>query len=161
VATRAVEAPLAAELAEQIREFPALEQLLGRALVDNPPMVIRDGGVLAAGYDAELDELRNISTNAGAYLVDLETRERERSGIGTLKVGYNRIHGYYIEITRSQSEQVPADYIRRQTLKNAERYITPELKSFEDKALSAKSRALAREKALYDDLIEQLNAEFI
>ncbi|HET8711336.1 MAG TPA: DNA mismatch repair protein MutS [Spongiibacteraceae bacterium] len=148
-------------LATQASEFPHLDNLLARAIIDNPPMVIRDGGVVAEGYDAELDELRNISGNAGEYLVDLETRERARTGISTLKVGYNRIHGYYIEISRGQAEQAPADYIRRQTLKNAERFITPELKEFEDKALSAKSRALAREKALYDDLIEQLNAELV
>lgn len=148
-------------LAQQAREFPHLDSLLARAVIDNPPMVIRDGGVIAAGYDAELDELRHISSNAGDYLVDLETRERARTNIGTLKVGYNRVHGYFIEISRGQAAQAPADYIRRQTLKNAERFITPELKEFEDKALSAKSRALAREKALYDDLLEQLNAELI
>ena len=160
-AARAIASPLIAQLATQASEFPHLAQLLARALVENPPMVIRDGGVVAAGFDAELDELRNISTNAGDYLLDLETRERTRTGISTLKVGYNRIHGYYIEISRGQAEQAPADYIRRQTLKNAERYITPELKNFEDKALSAKSRALAREKAIYDDLLEQLNGELI
>ncbi len=156
-----IEAPLIAQLAAQIREFPHLAELLARAIADNPPMVIRDGGVIAAGYDSELDELRGLSTNAGDYLVDLETRERARTGIGTLKVGYNRVHGYYIEISRGQAEHAPADYIRRQTLKNAERYITPELKTFEDKALSAKSRALAREKALYDELLELLNAELL
>ena len=160
--TRALDdAPLIATLAQQAGEFPHLENLLARALIDNPPMVIRDGGVIAAGYDAELDELRHISSNAGDYLVDLETRERARTGINTLKVGYNRVHGYFIEISRGQADNAPADYIRRQTLKNAERFITPELKEFEDKALSAKSRALTREKALYDDLLEQLNAELI
>lgn len=148
-------------LARQISEFPELVELLEKALVENPPVVMRDGGVIAPGYDEELDELRNISTNAGQYLLDLETRERERTGISTLKVGYNRVHGYFIELTRSQAEQAPADYIRRQTLKNAERYITPELKTFEDKALSAKSRALAREKALYDELLERLNQDLI
>ncbi len=146
-------------LAEQMGEFPELVTLLDRALVENPPVVIRDGGVIAEGYDPELDELRNISSNAGQYLVDLETRERARTGIPTLKVGYNRVHGYFIELTRAQAEQAPADYIRRQTLKNAERYITPELKEFEDKALSAKSRALAREKALYDELLDTLNEQ--
>lgn len=148
-------------LGSQISEFPDLVELLDKALVENPPVVIRDGGVIAPGFDEELDELRNISTNAGQYLLDLETRERERTGISTLKVGYNRVHGYFIELTRSQAEQAPADYIRRQTLKNAERYITPELKTFEDKALSAKSRALTREKALYDELIERLNQDLI
>ncbi|OEY66958.1 DNA mismatch repair protein MutS [Marinobacter sp. X15-166B] len=144
------------ELATVIGEYPELADLLERAIVDNPPVVIRDGGVIRAGFDGELDELSNISENAGQYLMDVETRERERTGISTLKVGYNRVHGYYIEISRAQSEQAPVDYIRRQTLKNAERFITPELKEFEDKALSAKSRALAREKALYDELVETL-----
>jgi DNA mismatch repair protein MutS len=160
-ATRPIEAPLIARLSIEIREFPHLAELLERAIADNPPMVIRDGGVIAAGYDAELDELRGLSTNAGDYLIDLETRERARTGISTLKVGYNRVHGYYIEISRGQADHAPADYIRRQTLKNAERFITPELKTFEDKALSAKSRALAREKGLYDELIELLNAELL
>src|SRR5690606_15863619 len=135
-------------------EYPELADLLERAIIENPPVVIREGGVIAEGFDEELDELRNISENAGQYLLDVETRERERTGISTLKVGYNRVHGYYIEISRGQSDQAPVDYIRRQTLKNAERFITPELKVFEDKALSAKSRALAREKGLYDDVLE-------
>ncbi|SFR76573.1 DNA mismatch repair protein MutS [Marinobacter daqiaonensis] len=143
-------------LATLISEYPQLSELLERAINDNPPVVIRDGGVIREGFDDELDDLRNISENAGQYLLDVETRERERTGINTLKVGYNRVHGYYIEISRAQSGQAPADYIRRQTLKNAERFITPELKEFEDKALSAKSRALAREKGLYDDLLETL-----
>lgn len=147
------------ELAQDISEFPDLCDLLQNALIENPPVVIRDGGVIAEGYDAELDELRNISSNAGDYLVKLEQQERERSGISTLKVGYNRVHGYYIEISRAQSANAPAEYIRRQTLKNAERFITPELKTFEDKALSAKSRALAREKALYEALIERANED--
>ncbi|WP_308368045.1 MULTISPECIES: DNA mismatch repair protein MutS [unclassified Microbulbifer] len=150
-------APLLAELAREIGEWPETVELLDHALVENPPVVIRDGGVIADGYDSELDELRSISENAGDYLVQLEVREKERTGIPTLKVGYNRVHGYFIEISRGQSDKAPADYIRRQTLKNAERFITPELKEFEDKALSAKSRALAREKALYEELITQLN----
>ena len=120
-------------------------------------MVIRDGGVIADGYDSELDELRALNTNAGDFLLELEERERTRTGIATLKVGYNRVHGYYIEISRGQSDNAPVEYIRRQTLKNAERFITPELKTFEDKALSAKSRSLAREKYLYDELLEKLN----
>lgn len=144
-------------LAEQISEFPELIALLQKAIIENPPVVIRDGGVIAEGYDAELDELRGISSNAGDFLVKLEEQERERTGIPTLKVGYNRVHGYFIEISRGQSDKAPAEYIRRQTLKNAERFITPELKEFEDKALSAKSRALTREKALYDALIDRLN----
>jgi DNA mismatch repair protein MutS len=149
------------ELQGRISEFPQFVELLTRALVDNPPVVIREGGVIAEGFDDELDELRALSTNAGDYLVKLEEREKQRTGISTLKVGYNRVHGYYIEISKGQSAQAPADYIRRQTLKNAERYITPELKEFEDKALSAKSRALTREKALYDDLLETLNESLI
>ena len=152
-------APQLRQLSEEAGEFPQLVELLQRAVIDNPPVVIRDGGVIAAGYDEQLDELRNISSNAGDYLVQLELRERERTGINTLKVGYNRVHGYYIEITKANSEQAPAEYIRRQTLKNAERFITPELKEFEDKALSAKSRALSREKALYEALIETLNEQ--
>ena len=143
-------------LAGLISEFPQLAALLQRAIKDNPPVVIRDGGVLAKGYDTELDELRGLSENAGQFLVDLETREKERTGLSTLKVGYTRVHGYYIEISRAQSAQAPADYIRRQTLKNNERFITPELKDFEEKALSSKSRALAREKILYDELIDKL-----
>lgn len=148
------EAPVIAGIASDINEYPALAKQLTAALVDVPPALIRDGGVIAEGFDPELDELRSISENAGQYLVDLEEKEKERTGIPTLKVGYNRIHGYYIEISRAQARQVPDDYMRRQTLKNAERYITPELKAFEDKALSAKSRALAREKGLYDELID-------
>lgn len=142
------------KLATVISEYPELADILERAVIDNPPVVIREGGVIRKGFDEELDELRNISENAGQYLLDVETREKERTGISTLKVGYNRVHGYYIEISRAQSAQAPVDYIRRQTLKNAERFITPELKEFEDKALSAKSRALAREKALYDEVLE-------
>lgn len=149
------------ELASAISTFPKLVELLDRAIIENPPVVIRDGGVIADGYDSELDELRAISSNAGQFLVDLETQEKERTGINTLKVGYNRVHGYYIEISRAQSDQAPPEYIRRQTLKNAERFITPELKEFEDKALSAKSRALSREKALYDELVEILNQQLI
>ncbi|WP_444924521.1 DNA mismatch repair protein MutS [Microbulbifer sp. DLAB2-AF] len=150
-------ATLIKELCGQIGEWPETVELLQKAIIENPPVVIRDGGVIATGYDEELDELRAISENAGDYLVQLELREKERTGIPTLKVGYNRVHGYFIEISRGQSDKAPAEYIRRQTLKNAERFITPELKEFEDKALSAKSRALAREKALYEALINQLN----
>jgi DNA mismatch repair protein MutS len=133
--------------------------LLRRALVEAPPVLIRDGGVIAPGYDADLDELRTISTNADQYLEALERRERDRTGIAGLRVGYNRVHGFYIEMTKAQSESAPADYIRRQTLKGAERYITPELKQFEDKVLSARERALGREKHLYDDLLERLGAQ--
>lgn len=147
---------LSHQLSQQISEFPELALLLKQAIVENPPVVIRDGGVIAEGYDEELDELRGLSENAGQFLLDLETQERERTGLSTLKVGYNRVHGYYIEISRIQSADAPVEYIRRQTLKNAERFITPELKTFEDKALSSKSRALSREKALYEALVEQL-----
>jgi DNA mismatch repair protein MutS len=119
-------------------------------------VLLRDGGVIAPGYDADLDELRNISTNADQYLEDLEARERTRLGLANLKVGYNRVHGFYIELTRAQAASAPADYIRRQTLKGAERYITPELKSFEDKVLSARERSLSREKQLYDELLDTL-----
>lgn len=147
------------KLTARISEYPNICDLLQRAIIENPPVVIRDGGVLANGYDDELDQLRNLSENAGQYLIDLEKRERERSGIATLKVGYNRVHGYYIETSRAQANDVPADYIRRQTLKNTERYITPELKGFEDEALSAKAKALAREKMLYEQLIEQLQTQ--
>ena len=151
-----LESKRAQSLAHDISEFPATVDLLMRAIVDNPPVIIRDGGVIAKGYDEELDQLRGLSQNAGQFLLDLETQERERTGLSTLKVGYNRVHGYYIEISRLQSAQAPSEYVRRQTLKNAERFITPELKSFEDRALSSKSRSLAREKALYEDLIEDL-----
>jgi DNA mismatch repair protein MutS len=144
------------QLKGDIGEFPELHDLLQRAIIDNPPVVIREGGVLAQGFDAELDELRAISTNAGDYLLNLEIKEREITGIPTLKIGYNRVSGYYIELTRAQAENAPAHFIRRQTLKNVERYITPELKIFEDKALSAASRALAREKFLYEQLLEEL-----
>ena len=151
-----LESSTARSLATNISEFPSIVDLLTRAIVDNPPVIIRDGGVIAEGYDTELDELRGLSQNAGQFLLDLETQERERTGLSTLKVGYNRVHGYYIEISRLQSGQAPTEYVRRQTLKNAERFITPELKAFEDKALSSKSRSLAREKALYETLIEDL-----
>lgn len=144
------------QLAQSISEFPELADLLARAIIETPPMLIRDGGVIAAGYDSELDELRGISQHAGDYLLEMEERERKRTGISTLKVGYNRVHGYFIEVSKAQAIDMPVEYQRRQTLKNAERYITPELKEFEDKALSAKGRALAREKQLYDELLETL-----
>lgn len=150
------DSPLLSELNGLTDAFPDLHTLLRKALIENPPMLIRDGGVIAMGYDSELDEFRTLNDHAGQFLLDLETRERERTGINTLKVNYNRVHGYYIEVSRNQAEQVPADYVRRQTLKGAERYIIPELKAFEDKALTAKERALAREKLLYDSLLEML-----
>ncbi len=143
-------------LAQQIGEHPDTFSLLQRAIIENPPVVLRDGGVLAHGYDQDLDELRDLSQNADQFLVDLEQRERARTGIETLKVSYNRVHGYYIEIGRSKSDAVPDDYIRRQTLKGTERFITPELKAFEDKVLSARERALQREKLLYEELLTTL-----
>lgn len=143
-------------LAEQANDYPEVHDVLARAIIDNPPVTIRDGGVIAQGYDAELDELLSLSENAGEFLLALEEKEKQRTGLSTLKVGYNRVHGYYIEISRAQSTVIPDDYIRRQTLKNAERYITPELKAFEDKALSARDRALVREKLLYDELLVKL-----
>lgn len=146
-------------LRQHIVPYPTLEDTLSRAIIDTPPAVIRDGGVIKEGFDEELDELRNLHEHAGDYLVKLETRERARTSLSSLKVGYNRVHGYFIELSRSQSHEAPADYIRRQTLKNAERFIIPELKEFEDKVLSAKARALAREKFLYESLIDTLNAE--
>jgi len=153
---RPLETPLLRELADQAGEQPELVELLRRAIRENPPMLIRDGGALAEGWDEELDELRNLSQNADQFLLDLEARERERTGIATLKVAYNRVHGYYIEVGRTHADNLPADYVRRQTLKATERYITPELKKFEDQVLSARERALAREKRLYEALLEQL-----
>jgi DNA mismatch repair protein MutS len=143
-------------LAADAGTHPEIHDTLRRAIVETPPVVIRDGGVLAPGWDAELDELRDLASNADRFLVDLEARERERTGIANLKVGYNRVHGYYIELSRTQAERVPDDYSRRQTLKGVERYITPELKRFEDRVLSARERALAREKGLYDELLDAL-----
>ena len=143
-------------LAKSISEFPLIVDMLESAIIESPPMLIRDGGVIAEGFDPELDELRHLSQNADQFLIDLEARERERTGISTLKVSYNRVHGYYIEITHAHVDKVPTDYTRRQTLKAAERYITPELKSFEDKVLSARERALAREKQIYDQILSAL-----
>ena len=155
------QSPLLQQLKTAISQFPDTNTLLQAAITENPPVVIRDGGVIATGFDSELDELRAISKNAGDYLIRLEEQEKERTGIPTLNVGYNRVHGYFIEISKAQAHKAPVEYLRRQTLKNAERFITPELKEFEDKALSAKSRALTREKALYEQLVEDLNSELI
>jgi len=151
-----LDSPLLAELGRQLGQHPEVLALLNKALTENPPALLREGGVIAAGYDAELDELRTIGQHGDQFLAELETREKLRSGISTLRVNYNRVHGYYIEVTRAQADKVPADYIRRQTLKGVERYITPELKSFEDKALSAEERAMARERSLYDALLDTL-----
>ncbi|MDB6000919.1 MAG: mismatch repair protein MutS [Rhizobacter sp.] len=133
-----------------------IEHLLTSAIAEEPAVLLRDGGVMATGYDATLDELRGIAENCDAFLLELETRERTRTGINNLRVQFNRVHGFFIEVTQGQAAKVPADYQRRQTMKNAERFITPELKAFEDKALSAQERALAREKLLYDGVIDQL-----
>ena len=130
--------------------------LLQRALAEEPAALVRDGGVIASGFDAELDELRAIQTGCDSFLLALEARERARTGITNLRVQFNKVHGFYIEVTQGQAGKVPGDYRRRQTLKNAERFTTPELKAFEDKAVSAQERALAREKWLYDQLLEQL-----
>ncbi len=135
---------------------PQIAAYLAEAIAPEPALQLRDGGVIAQGFDAELDELRDLNSNAGAFLIELEKRERERTGIANLRVEYNRVHGYYIEISRSQSDHVPDDYRRRQTVKNAERFITPELKQFEDRALSARDRALLREKVLFEQIIESL-----
>ena len=149
-------------VAKIIGTYPTLQALLNKAIIDNPPVIIRDGGVIAEGYSDELDELRKLSQGATDYLDAMEQRERERTGIATLKVGYNRVHGFFIEISRANSANAPADYIRRQTLKNTERYITPELKEHEDKVLSSQGAALALEKqlyeALFDDFADYLNA---
>jgi DNA mismatch repair protein MutS len=153
----AIESPLLHELREQVAEHRRQHELLSKAIIDNPPMLIRDGGVIADGYDDELDDLRAIAANADQYLLDLEAREREATGISTLKLGYNRVHGYYIEISKGQADKAPVEYVRRQTLKGAERYITPELKEFEDKVLGARERALAREKLLYEGLLDKLH----
>jgi DNA mismatch repair protein MutS len=153
----ATENPHLLTLRTEVGEHRSESDLLQRALVEEPPLLIRDGGVLAPGYDPTLDELRNLESNAAAFLTELETTERARTGLANLKVGYNRVHGYYIEISKAQSERAPDNYQRRQTLKAAERYITPELKRFEDEILSAKDKALAREKQLYEALVETLN----
>ena len=148
-------------LLHQISQFPEVHNLLTKAVIETPPLLIRDGGVIAPGYDKELDTLQGLQENADQFLSELEEREKQRSGINTLKVGYNRVHGYYIEISRLQSENVPANYQRRQTLKAAERYITPELKELEDQVLSAHERALAREKILYNELLDKLHLNLI
>ena len=152
-------AELLGEVRDNLPDLTEIEVLLERAIVDAPPATIRDGGFIAEGFDPELDELLRINTDASTFLAELEQRERERTGISTLKVGYNRVHGYYIETSKAATGDMPAEYVRRQTLKNAERFITPELKAFEDKALTAKSRALAREKQLWETVLDTLNKQ--
>jgi len=150
------QSPLIEQLSADIATHPHIVELLAAAICENPPVLTRDGGFIAAGYNSELDELRALSKNASGFLEQLEVREREQTGIKTLKVNYNRVHGFYIEISRLQSDEVPAHYIRKQTLKGTERFITDELKQYEDKVLSAKERSLALEKSIYDDLLTQL-----
>jgi DNA mismatch repair protein MutS len=151
-----VDSPLVAELAGRIGEHGDVVDLLGKAIAEEPSTFVRDGNVIAAGYDADLDELRKISTHTDEFLLELEQRERERSGIAGLKLGYNRVQGFFIEISRKDAERAPKDYIRRQTVKSAERFITAELKSFEDRVLGARERALAREKELYENILTRL-----
>ena len=143
-----------AQMMAQLADFSELQSLLERAIIDNPPQLIRDGGVIAEGYHAELDEWRQLSAGATQYLEQLEIRERESTGIDTLKIGFNAVHGYYIQISQGQAHKAPIHYVRRQTLKNAERYIIPELKTYEDKVLKAKGASLALEKQLYDALFD-------
>ncbi len=150
--------PYLSELSAHLQRPGGCAELLVRALDPEPAALLRDGGVIAGGYCAELDELRAIQTNCDAFLLDLEGREKARTGIANLRVQYNKVHGFFIEVTQGQVDKVPGDYRRRQTLKNVERFITPELKAFEDKALSAQERALAREKILYEELLDQLQA---
>jgi DNA mismatch repair protein MutS len=151
-----IASPLIEQLAATISEHTIEHDLLVHAIVESPPHYLRDGGVIAGGYDPQLDELRSLSGNTEQFMVDLERREKERSGLSSLKLGYNRVQGFFIEVNRSQADGVPEDYIRRQTVKSAERFITPELKSFEDKVLGARDRALAREKFLYDELLNTI-----
>jgi DNA mismatch repair protein MutS len=153
---RRLDAPLASEYSACMALAPALGEELARALLPEPAVSPRDGDVMQAGYDPELDELRALRDHAGQFLLELEARERSRTGIGNLRVEYNRVHGFYIEVTHGQTDKVPDDYRRRQTLKNAERYITPELKNFEDRALSAQERARARERHLYEALLAKI-----
>jgi DNA mismatch repair protein MutS len=148
--------PYLAQIFSTLRPPAGCTPLLARAMAEEPAALVRDGGVIASGFDAELDELRAIQTNCDAFLLDLETREKARTGIPNLRVQFNKVHGFYIEVTGSHLDKVPDDYRRRQTLKNAERFITPELKAFEDKALSAQERALQREKWLYEQVLDQL-----
>ncbi|MFN3918876.1 MAG: DNA mismatch repair protein MutS [Methylohalobius sp.] len=148
--------PRLRQLRERLDDLPEVLGLIQRAIVPNPPPLLRDGGVLAPGFHSELDELRALSRHSDEYLLEIERRERARTGITGLKLRYNKVHGYYLEIPRGQSDKVPTDYIRRQTVKHAERFLTPEIKAFEEKVLSAREKALALEKALYDALLEEL-----
>ena len=155
-ALQRLEAPLIVDLTNSVGEHADVFDLLQRAIMEEPSVMLREGDVIAAGHDAELDELRQISSHTDDFLLELEARERERSGIPSLRLSYNRVSGFFIEVNRSQADRVPKDYIRRQTVKNAERFITPELKGFEDKVLGAREKSLARERQLYDELLTQL-----
>jgi DNA mismatch repair protein MutS len=155
------EGSLLVQIAQDLQAPPGCAELLQRAILEEPAALLREGGVIAAGFDAELDELRGIQEHGDSFLLDMEARERARTGIANLRVQFNRVHGYYIEVTQGQLDKVPADYRRRQTLKNAERFITPELKAFEDKALSAQERALAREKWLFEQLLDALQSHVL
>ncbi|MEI6413172.1 MAG: DNA mismatch repair protein MutS [Pseudomonadota bacterium] len=156
---QSLEDPLIAELLDDIGAHPAVVAQLTRAILAQPAATLREGGVMAPGYDAELDELQTLSHNAGQFLLELEARERQRTGIANLKVGYNRIQGYFIEVTQSQLGQVPGDFVRRQTLKGAERFTIPELKRFEERVLGARERALARERQLFEALLQDLQSQ--
>ena len=152
------QSPLLQHLTAGISDHREEHSLLQRSIHETPPHYLREGGVIAQGFDAELDELRALGSNTEQFLIDLEQRERERSGLSSLKLGFNRVQGFFIEVNRSQADKVPAEYLRRQTVKSAERFITPELKSFEDKVLGARERAQARERLLYETVLEQLSA---
>ena len=149
-----IDGPLASEIASRIGDFGGLRTHLEAAIVETPPITVRDGGVIATGFDPELDRLRAIGDDAAGFIADLEARERSRTGLPGLKVGYNRVHGYYIEISRANADRVPIEYVRRQTLKSVERYLSPELKEFESQALGARERSLALERSLYEAVVE-------
>ncbi len=159
--TQTISDPLIGSLANQLQLFPDLCKILESAIMENPANHLREGGVIADGFDKELDELRGLNENAEDFLIKLETEQRQKTGLSSLKVGFNRVHGYYIEISRVQAEHAPKHYTRRQTLKNAERFITPELKEFEDKILSSRERALVREKYLYETLMIQIQGSLL
>ena len=154
-----VDGPLASDLASRIDDFSSLRAHLEAAIVETPPITIRDGGVIAPGFDAELDRQRAIGDDATGFIAELEARERTRTGLPGLKVGYNRVHGYYIEISRASADRVPVEYVRRQTLKSVERYLSPELKQFENQALGARERSLALERRLYEGVVDTAGAE--
>src|SRR6202008_2745189 len=151
-----IDSPLVQQFCNGIDEHSDVVSLLGAAIASEPATFVRDGGVVADGYDPDLDELRRISTHTDEFLLELERRERERSGIAGLKLGFNRVQGFFIEVTRKDAERVPKDYVRRQTVKSAERFITTELKSFEDRVLGAREKALARERQLYEEGLTRL-----